>query len=244
MRSLLTLAICLILLSAPVQAATVLIHNGLAPPAPANVIDDATHAADNVWIRNADCPPGWPEANVSDACPAPGAPTAVAVDSGASVLRLDVLDSSSAHLSGGTVSSIVRTRSTASVMMSGGTVLDTIHTLNASRFTWTGGSIGGGLEAHETSVITVVGGDFRVDGAPVPYGDLSAQTGTLTGTLASGEPVDNAFFQGGGSWQGTVTLVEPAAVPVPVLSLWARFGLAGAIWCAVAVSRRAGQASA
>jgi hypothetical protein len=49
-----------------------------------------------------------------------------------------------------------------------------------------------------------------VDGVPVPYGDLTALTGTLTGTLASGEPIDNAFQQGGygGNFTGTITVAH------------------------------------
>jgi hypothetical protein len=46
---------------------------------------------------------------------------------------------------------------------------------------------------RDSSSVTIVGRRFEVDGVPVSYGDLAALTGTLTGTLASGDPVDNSF---------------------------------------------------
>ena len=61
------------------QAATIMINNGLAPPNPANVIDDDTYYWYDVHVRNVECPPGWPAGNADDPCPFPGAPTEVAV---------------------------------------------------------------------------------------------------------------------------------------------------------------------
>jgi hypothetical protein len=72
--------------------------------------------------------------------------------------------------------------------------------------TMSGGTVVGELFANDSSTITIVGRDFEVDGVPVPYGDLTAQTGTLTGTLASGDPINNVFYQGGGDYTGTITL--------------------------------------
>lgn len=227
------IVLALVASSGAAQAENVVINNGLAPPSPTNVVADASHAADSIWVRNVGCPPGWPAAAAGDPCPAPGASTEVSVESGAAVLRLIAHDSSTATLSGGTVSGIVRTHESASVVMTGGSVLDTIHALAASRFTWTGGSIVGELRAHSDSVIRVVGSDFRVDGAPVPYGDLTALSGTLSGTLASGESIDNVFLQGGGSWAGTVTLLE--SPEVPALALWAHLALAGGMLFGAAV---------
>jgi hypothetical protein len=101
---------------------------------------------------------------------------------------------------------------------------------DSSTLTVTGGSIGvvdtddsshatisgagpGLVRAGGSSVITLVGGGFAVDGSSVPYGDLTAQTGGLTGTLSSGDSLDFSFFQGGapcgyplGTCTGTITL--------------------------------------
>jgi len=63
-----------------------------------------------------------------------------------------------------------------------------------------GGTVNRYLLASGSSVLTIVGRDFKVNGQPVPYGDLTGQTGTLTGTLASGDPINNVFYQGG--WTG------------------------------------------
>ncbi len=63
---------------------------------------------------------------------------------------------------------------------------------------------------------------FAVDGVPVPYGDLSATEGSLTGVLDSGHALDNVFVQGGGhrpgvgSYNGTIRLV-PAPEPTQTL---------------------------
>jgi hypothetical protein len=64
----------------------------------------------------------------------------------------------------------------------------------------------------------------------VPYGDLSALTGTLTGTLWSGDSLNATFHQGGGAYTGTITLV-----PEPTTSLLLGLGLLG---LAVAGRRR------
>ncbi len=105
--------------------------------------------------------------------------------------------------------------------MSGGTVWQRI---------WAGGS----------SVIEIIGSDFMVDGVPVPYGDLTAQTGTLTGTLASGDAIDNTFFQGGyqGEASGTISLL-PRSLNTPTLSPWSQLALmVGLLGAGLGVWRR------
>lgn len=56
----------------------------------------------------------------------------------------------------------------------------------------------------------------------MPYGDLTALNGILTGTLILGDPLDLWFSQGGGSYTGTITLV-----PEPATGLLFGLGLAG-----------------
>jgi hypothetical protein len=67
-----------------------------------------------------------------------------------------------------------------------------------------------------------------VDGSPVPYGDLAAVYGTLTGTLTSGDAIDNIFYQGGfdggGEFVATGTI---RLVPEPETALLLVLGLTG-----------------
>lgn len=99
------------------------------------------------------------------------------------------------------------------------------------------------LKAFESSSIVLTGTGFAADGSPVPYGDLSAQTGTLTGTLASGDSIDCVFYQGGADcdeiWPctGTITLAAPP-LPVPVLSLSGKLLLAAVLVGVVAMRKR------
>jgi len=85
-----------------------------------------------------------------------------------------------------------------------------------------GGTVGGDVVADDTSTIIFVGTDFMVDGTPVPYGDLTAGAGTLTGTLASGDPINNVF-EGGGSSGSTITLTPRDYLPT--LSPWSQLAL-------------------
>jgi hypothetical protein len=125
---------------------------------------------------------------------------------GGAVKVLDCSMSSSATVSSGTIHSI-HTASFATVTVSGGDVRF-VTSFNWSRVTLSGGSRLAMLEAKGSSVITLVGSGFAVDGVPVPYGDLAAPTGFLTGTLASGDRLNETlFYQGGGSYTGTIRLV-------------------------------------
>ena len=94
-------------------------------------------------------------------------------------------------MSGGHVGySGVRFRQSAIATMSGGTVGA------PSEHLW------GWIGASESALFRVVGNDFAVDGVPVPYGNLTALGQFLTGTLASGEPLEVRF-------SGNITLSPP-----------------------------------
>lgn len=82
------------------------------------------------------------------------------------------------------------------------------------------GEIGGELQARNSGTITTVGYGFEVNESPVLCGELAALFGRLTGTLASGEPINNIFYQGGGSYTGTIQLVpEPSTALLLTLGL-------------------------
>jgi len=131
-------------------------------------------------------------------------------------------DFSTIIMSGGVVNDTVNPRDLAHITMTGGTVLTWLYSEGSSTLTMSGGWVAEGLRALDSSTITIVGYDFAVNGVPVPYGDLTDPVGRLTGTLASGETIDNIFYQGDGDYTGTIRLV-----PEPSTGLLLGLGLAG-----------------
>jgi hypothetical protein len=133
------------------------IANGLTPADPLNVIDanDPSTQHHDVFVRNAGCPDGWPDALREGICASPGSATAVEVQAGASIPgTFWVRDSSTAIVRGGQVAQI---------------------------------------RQAAASYVEVWGNSFLVDGLAVPFGEVNATSGTLSGTLASGEPFSTAF---------------------------------------------------
>jgi len=246
------------------------ISNGLAPLNPENVIDDADDFSSNrsVFVRSVGCPPEWPDGFASAPCPSPGAPTEVEVVAGGYVDGdLQALDSCFVTMSGGVVNAALEARDSSTVTMNNGTVGSQLRASDTSAVTMSGGMVGllvardsstitisGGtvendLVAYRSSIVTIEGENFKVDSGSGPesveYGDLSAFTGTLTGTLASGDPISNVFYQGGyvddsscRAWypcSGTITL-EYAPEPSP--------GLLGAcVFATLALLRRRARSS-
>ena len=155
------------LASGPAQG-TNLINNGLAPPNPANVI--STAIGDLALVQNVGCD----VVSQGRPCPMPGGPTKVALVNGGVVGSLEARESSSIAMSGGRNDGVIYAFDTSSVELSGGTIF-------------------GDIIALDSSNITIFGTDFAVDGAPVGYGPLSTKTGILTGTLLSGDPINNYF---------------------------------------------------
>ena len=206
--------------------AYIVLNNGLAPPNPANVIDDGIYSGDYVLVRNVGCPPSGHETNP---CPSPGDPTEVELTIGGAVKYLYPRDTSTVTMNGGTVDSLWA-QDFSTITMNGGTVAWDLGAYDSSTITMNGGTVLAGLVTHDSgALIEIVGSDFAVDGVPVPYGDLSAQTGILTGTLALGGVLNNDFRHGGyGGWAwGTITL---SVIPEPtsiLLQLTALLTLAG-----------------
>lgn len=137
--------------------------------------------------------------------------------------------SSTITMSGGSVGEDLEANGYSSVKMSSGWVQERLVARDSAALTMTGGLVGGVLAAEDFSTLMIVGSGFAVDGTPVPFGNLTALNGTLTGTLASGESLDNEFWQGGGFYTGTIRLV-----PEPSTGLLVGGGLVGLL----AVQRR------
>jgi len=182
-----------LLASGPAQG-TNLINNGLAPPNPANVI--STAIGDVALVQNVGCD----VVSQGRPCPMPGGPTKVAL------------------VNGGVVGSLVA-RESSSIMMSGGRNDGVIYAFDTSSVELSGGTIFADIIALDSSNITIFGTDFAVDGVPVGYGPLSIKTGILTGTLLSGDLINNYFCHSGcnrifiDNPTGLITLVpEPGSL--------------------------------
>jgi hypothetical protein len=140
--------------------------------------------------------------------------------SGGTVMgSLQSTDFAAITMSGGWVSQIWVSGST-SATISGGTVWSQLISVDSSTVTISGGTLRSGLGAMDSSNIRIEGSDFEVDEVSVPYGDLTAEAGELSGTLASGDLFDVFFYQGqggGGYYAGTITLVEHVPEPAAVV---------------------------
>jgi hypothetical protein len=135
-----------------------------------------------------------------------GSPTVTIT--GGSVADVFVYDSATITVTGGSPGGLYFGGSS-TVTVTGGDYVGIVSAGGSSTATLSGGEQIGDLLADDSSTIYVIGGGFRVDGVWVPYGDLVATTGELSGTLASGEPINTDFCQGGGSCTGTITLLFP-----------------------------------
>lgn len=126
----------------------------------------------------------------------------------------------------------------ADVQFTGGSIGGTLLASNAAHVDWSGGTVGSLVDVRDTSLVVVHGSGFEVDGQPVPYGDLAATSGLLTGTLANGDPLSVSFLQGdaGGSSSGTLRLAPPATA-VPALGPAGSLVLVAALLSCVATAR-------
>jgi hypothetical protein len=144
----------------------------------------------------------------------------ITLSGGTVIAHWEVLNSSTGRMSDGYVGWNLYVENSSTFTMIGGTVDDELFVGGSSSFTMRGGDIGGQLLASNTAIITIVGHGFEVNDSPVLYGEIAALFGRLTGTLASDEPIDNIFYQGGGSYTGTIRLVpEPSTALLLTLGL-------------------------
>jgi len=127
----------------------------------------------------------------------------------------------SLDLSGGSLGSLSAS-SDSIVELDGIGVTGQIQVTSGAVVDWSAGGSATRLYAWDVGTrIRVHGSEFAVNGVPVPFGDLPATTGTLTGLLESEEEFSVQFFQGGydsGAWT-TDGVIEVVAVPEPSLAL-------------------------
>lgn len=97
-------------------------------------------------------------------------------------------DSSQINISGGSIGNYLDVRDSSQVNISSGSIGRDLGALQNSRVRISGGSIGRYLYAWDRSQITIDGSGFNY-----PYGTLTG-SGLLTGTLASGDLINNYFY--------------------------------------------------
>jgi hypothetical protein len=102
---------------------------------------------------------------------------------------------------------------------------------DTARIELRGGDVRRQLASYDQAVVEIVGTDFQIDGVPVPYGVLGAQSGAITGTLASGDPLDAVVWRGAvsGTDVGTILLVEADQAQVPAAAPFGRLVLFAAL---------------
>ena len=124
-----------------------------------------------------------------------------AIVSGGSVRYIDARDSSQVSISGGSITG------------------DRFWVGGSSQVAVSGGVLAGDLMVLSNGVLAISGSAFAVDGTPVGYTELVSILGgnypdephrRLTGTLLSGEPINNDFRIGE---SGKIVLVPSAAAP-------------------------------
>jgi hypothetical protein len=178
-------AVLLLLTAAPAMALDFVINNGLAPPNPTNVINDGTYGDANsvLYVRNVGCGDTDPS---ETPCASPGAPTTVALETGASVETLFARDTSIILMTGGNIAGFFEARDAATIFMSGGFSITGVTARSEASIFFSGGVLDD-VVARDASVIEIRGSGFRIDGTPVGFGEISATGGELTGTLAAGD---------------------------------------------------------
>ncbi|MBA7673824.1 hypothetical protein ES703_82029 [subsurface metagenome] len=115
---------------------------------------------------------------------------------------LEAADRSQVNFSGGSIEGSLHAAHTSQVSFSGGSIGYCLQTHWSSQVYMPGGTVDDWLLPQDNSSLTIDGSGFAVDGIPFGYGELTSIFGGwytkepyryLTGTLASGEPIDNGF---------------------------------------------------
>jgi hypothetical protein len=128
-------------------------------------------------------------------------------------------------ISGGVVSEL-HAEGFADVYVTGGTIARETDTRGESFLEITGGAWGGPIFAFNDSLVEIYGWGFNH-----PYGEMTASSGTLTGWLMDGTPIDVDF---GRASTATIYLPEPSGLAGLVcgLALLASFGVPRRVYAA------------
>jgi len=157
---------------------------------------------------------------------------------------LETFGNSVVIMTGGSVENHIGPQDNSTVTISGGFAGNNIFASGNSTTTMSGGSVGFGLRVYDNTMFFLDGSNFSVTAggvttaltigqglsvlSPLIEGEMYA-AGTISGTLASGETLDNAYrIYNTGDYAGTADIIiipEPAALSLLVLGgigIWRR----------------------
>lgn len=97
-------------------------------------------------------------------------------------------------ISGGHIGIEINAYMNSQITFSGGVLGYQLRANGYSKVIISGGQVGYELWATQNSIMTIYGTDFGIDGLNVGYGPITVASGILTGTLASGEAINNDFY--------------------------------------------------
>jgi len=123
------------------------------------------------------------------------------------------------NMSDGTIDSYFEVHDNSQVNISGGMIGGLLHSWDNSQVIVSGGMIGGLIEVGSSpyvdSTLTFIGRDFAINGTSVGYGEYSIIGGTITGTLANGDKLNNICEIYGDS----SVILEPITEPNHILTI-------------------------
>jgi hypothetical protein len=172
----------------PPAADVLLVNTAGQPEAPPTPI--STPVAEPLVVSREACSEAWLSSYpLRPTCHQFGHQTHVRVVTGGSIPAAYVLENAKLEVAGGTI--------TGPVLLRGG------------HLELRGGSIAGPVELlGQMTMGTVHGTGFAVDGVPVPFGETTATSGMLSGTLESGEAFSVAWTG------GPLALARTAGAPI------------------------------